>query len=108
LGAIEDLETPQKICLFREGIYPLGKFSYKSLTLDKSIQRIEDAVMETLSQTPQISSRHLQYRYLSCRWWFYVARIGQEFQKRLTCFAEDPFEEQVWQNLSKFKSILIK
>jgi rod shape-determining protein MreB len=36
--------------------------SYREIAkaLDKSIQRIEDAVMETLSQTPPIS-RHLQY-----------------------------------------------
>jgi hypothetical protein len=50
--------------------------------LDKSIQRIEDAVMETLSQTSRISSRHLQYRYLSCRWWFYVEDWTKEFQKQ--------------------------
>jgi rod shape-determining protein MreB len=52
----------QKTCLFREEIYlPVNQNKWKSLTekslkLDKSIQRIEDAVMETLSQTPELAA----------------------------------------------------
>jgi rod shape-determining protein MreB len=56
-AAIEDLETPQKTCLFKEIYLLVNQNKLKFLieiakALDKSIQRIEDAVMETLSQTP--------------------------------------------------------
>jgi hypothetical protein len=40
--------------------------------------------METLSQTPPELARHLQYRYLSCRWWFYVAGLDKRISKKQT------------------------
>jgi hypothetical protein len=48
--------------------------SYREIAkaLDKSIQRIEDAVMETLSQTPPELAAHLQHGNLSCWWRIYV------------------------------------
>jgi rod shape-determining protein MreB len=57
-AAIEDLKLLQKTCQYKEEIYlQVNQNKLKSLreiakALDKSIQRIEDAVMETLSQTP--------------------------------------------------------
>jgi rod shape-determining protein MreB len=56
-AAIEDLDPPEDMSV-QEGIYlPVNQNKWRFLiekckALDKSIQRIEDAVMETLSQTP--------------------------------------------------------
>jgi rod shape-determining protein MreB len=70
--------------------------------------------METLSQTPPISSRHLQYRYYlagggSMLDW---TRISQKTDLPVY-IAEDPLRAvrgtgMALKNLSKFKSILIK
>jgi hypothetical protein len=49
--------------------------------------------METLSQTPPELAADIQYRYLSCRWWFYVARGQKNFSKQRPVYiAEDPLE----------------
>jgi hypothetical protein len=46
----------------------------------------------------RISSRHLQYRYLSCWWWIYVERIGQKISQKTDLpvyIAEDPLRAVV-------------
>jgi rod shape-determining protein MreB len=74
----------------QEEIYlPVNQNKLKSLreiakALDKSIQRIEDAVMETLSQTPPELAADIYNRDLSCRWRFYVERIGQRISQKQT------------------------
>jgi hypothetical protein len=52
--------------------------SYREIAkaLDKSIEG------ECCYKLLRISSRHLQYRYLSCRWWFYS--WTKEFLKKQT------------------------
>jgi rod shape-determining protein MreB len=47
--------------------------SYRNCKLDKSIQRIEDAYGNFISNTTRISCRHLQWN-LPCRWRIYVER----------------------------------
>jgi hypothetical protein len=58
--------------------------SYREIAkaLDKSI-RIEDAVMETLSQTPPELAADIYNTGIYLRWWFY-ARIGQRISKKQT------------------------
>ena len=83
-AATEDLELPPEEMSVQGRDLLTGKpkqvsnFAFREIAkaLDKSILRIEDAVMETLSQTPpELSCRHLQYWYLFSWWRLDVTRF---------------------------------
>jgi rod shape-determining protein MreB len=124
-AAIEDLETPPEDMSVQGRDLLTGKpkqveVSYREIAkaLDKSIQRIEDAVMETLSQTPPELAADIYNTGI------YLAGGGSMLRgldKRISqktdlpvYIAEDPLRAVVrgtgmaLKNLSKFKSILIK
>jgi rod shape-determining protein MreB len=124
-AAIEDLETPPEDMSVQGRDLLTGKpkqveVSYREIAkaLDKSIQRIEDAVMETLSQTPPELAADIYNTGI------YLAGGGSMLRgldKRISqktdlpvYIAEDPLRAVVrgtgmaLKNLTKFKSILIK
>ena len=124
-AAIEDLETPPEEMSVQGRDLLTGKpkqvaVSYREIAkaLDKSIQRIEDAVMETLSQTPPELAADIYNTGI------YLAGGGSMLRgldKRISqktdlpvYIAEDPLRAVVrgtgmaLKNLVKFKSVLIK
>ena len=124
-AAIEDLETPPEDMSVQGRDLLTGKpkqvdVSYREIAkaLDKSIQRIEDAVMETLSQTPPELAADIYNTGI------YLAGGGSMLRgldKRISqktdlpvYIAEDPLRAVVrgtgmaLKNIGKFKSILIK
>jgi rod shape-determining protein MreB len=124
-AAVEDLETPPEEMSVQGRDLLTGKpkqvaVSYREIAkaLDKSIQRIEDAVMETLSQTPPELAADIYNTGI------YLAGGGSMLRgldKRISqktdlpvYIAEDPLRAVVrgtgmaLKNLNKFKSILIK
>jgi rod shape-determining protein MreB len=124
-AAIEDLETPPEDMSVQGRDLLTGKpkqveVSYREIAkaLDKSIQRIEDAVMETLSQTPPELAADIYNTGI------YLAGGGSMLRgldKRISqktdlpvYIAEDPLRAVVrgtgmaLKNIVKFKSILIK
>jgi rod shape-determining protein MreB len=124
-AAIEDLETPPEDMSVQGRDLLTGKpkqveVSYREIAkaLDKSIQRIEDAVMETLSQTPPELAADIYNTGI------YLAGGGSMLRgldKRISqktdlpvYIAEDPLRAVVrgtgmaLKNINKFKSILIK
>ncbi|MBP6757465.1 MAG: rod shape-determining protein, partial [Bacteroidia bacterium] len=124
-AAIEDLETPPEDMSVQGRDLLTGKpkqveVSYREIAkaLDKSIQRIEDAVMETLSQTPPELAADIYNTGI------YLAGGGSMLRgldKRISqktdlpvYIAEDPLRAVVrgtgmaLKNITKFKSILIK
>ncbi len=124
-AATEDLEVPPEEMSVQGRDLLTGKpkqvqISYREIAkaLDKSILRIEDAVMETLSQTPPELAADIYNTGI------YLAGGGSMLRgldKRLSqktdlpvYIAEDPLRAVVrgtgitLKNLSKFKSILIK
>ena len=124
-AAIEDLETPPEDMSVQGRDLLTGKpkqvaVSYREIAkaLDKSIQRIEDAVMETLSQTPPELAADIYNTGI------YLAGGGSMLRgldKRISqktdlpvYIAEDPLRAVVrgtgmaLKNLSRFKSVLIK
>jgi rod shape-determining protein MreB len=124
-AAIEDLETPPEEMSVQGRDLLTGKpkqvaVTYREIAkaLDKSIQRIEDAVMETLSQTPPELAADIYNTGI------YLAGGGSMLRgldKRISqktdlpvYIAEDPLRAVVrgtgmaLKNLVKFKSVLIK
>jgi rod shape-determining protein MreB len=124
-AAIEDLETPPEDMSVQGRDLLTGKpkqveVSYREIAkaLDKSIQRIEDAVMETLSQTPPELAADIYNTGI------FLAGGGSMLRgldKRISqktdlpvYIAEDPLRAVVrgtgmaLKNIPKFKSILIK
>ena len=124
-AAIEDLETPPDDMSVQGRDLLTGKpkqveVSYREIAkaLDKSIQRIEDAVMETLSQTPPELAADIYNTGI------YLAGGGSMLRgldKRISqktdlpvYIAEDPLRAVVrgtgmaLKNIPKFRSILIK
>ena len=124
-AAIENLETPPDDMSVQGRDLLTGKpkqveVSYREIAkaLDKSIQRIEDAVMETLSQTPPELAADIYNTGI------YLAGGGSMLRgldKRISqktdlpvYIAEDPLRAVVrgtgmaLKNLNKFRSILIK
>lgn len=124
-AAIEDLETPPDDMSVQGRDLLTGKpkqvdVSYREIAkaLDKSIQRIEDAVMETLSQTPPELAADIYNTGI------YLAGGGSMLRgldKRISqktdlpvYIAEDPLRAVVrgtgmaLKNIQKFRSILIK
>jgi len=124
-AAIEDLETPPEDMSVQGRDLLTGKpkqvdVSYREIAkaLDKSIQRIEDAVMETLSQTPPELAADIYNTGI------YLAGGGSMLRgldKRISqktdlpvYIAEDPLRAVVrgtgmaLKNIQKFRSILIK
>jgi len=124
-AATEDLEVPPEEMSVQGRDLLTGKpkqvqISYREVAkaLDKSILRIEDAVMETLSQTPPELAADIYNTGI------YLAGGGSMLRgldKRLSqktdlpvYIAEDPLRAVVrgtgitLKNLSKFKSVLIK
>ena len=124
-AATEDLELPPEDMSVQGRDLLTGKpkqvqISYREIAkaLDKSILRIEDAVMETLSQTPPELAADIYNTGI------YLAGGGSMLRgldKRLSqktdlpvYIAEDPLRAVVrgtgitLKNLSKFKSVLIK
>ncbi|AWH84968.1 rod shape-determining protein [Flavobacterium album] len=124
-AAIEDLETPPEEMSVQGRDLLTGKpkqvdVSYREIAkaLDKSIQRIEDAVMETLSQTPPELAADIYNTGI------YLAGGGSMLRgldKRISqktdlpvYIAEDPLRAVVrgtgmaLKNIQKFRSILIK
>ncbi|MBC8755398.1 rod shape-determining protein [Kordia sp. YSTF-M3] len=124
-AATEDLEVPPEEMSVQGRDLLTGKpkqvqISYREIAkaLDKSILRIEDAVMETLSQTPPELAADIYNTGI------YLAGGGSMLRgldKRLSqktdlpvYIAEDPLRAVVrgtgitLKNLSKFKSVLIK
>ncbi len=124
-AAIEDLETPPEDMSVQGRDLLTGKpkqvdVSYREIAkaLDKSIQRIEDAVMETLSQTPPELAADIYNTGI------YLAGGGSMLRgldKRISLktdlpvyIAEDPLRAVVrgtgmaLKNIQKFRSILIK
>ncbi|QYJ69428.1 rod shape-determining protein [Flavobacterium litorale] len=124
-AALEDLETPPEDMSVQGRDLLTGKpkqvdVSYREIAkaLDKSIQRIEDAVMETLSQTPPELAADIYNTGI------YLAGGGSMLRgldKRISqktdlpvYIAEDPLRAVVrgtgmaLKNIQKFKSILIK
>jgi len=124
-AAIEDLESPPEDMSVQGRDLLTGKpkqvdVSYREIAkaLDKSIQRIEDAIMETLSQTPPELAADIYNTGI------YLAGGGSMLRgldKRISqktdlpvYIAEDPLRAVVrgtgmaLKNLQKFKSILIK
>jgi rod shape-determining protein MreB len=124
-AAVEDLETaPEEMSVQGRDLLT-GKpkrvdVSYREIAkaLDKSIQRIEDAVMETLSQTPPELSADIYNTGI------YLAGGGSMLRgldKRISMktdlpvyIAEDPLRAVVrgtgmtLKNINKYKGILIK
>ncbi|GGB70533.1 rod shape-determining protein [Flavobacterium suaedae] len=124
-AALEDLETPPEEMSVQGRDLLTGKpkqvdISYREIAkaLDKSIQRIEDAVMETLSQTPPELAADIYNTGI------YLAGGGSMLRgldKRISqktdlpvYIAEDPLRAVVrgtgmaLKNIGRFKSILIK
>jgi rod shape-determining protein MreB len=124
-AAVEDLETPPEDMSVQGRDLLTGKpkqvaVSHREIAkaLDKSIQRIEDAVMETLSQTPPELAADIYNTGI------YIAGGGSMLRgldRRISqktdlpvYIAEDPLRAVVrgtgmaLKNLGKFKSILIK
>jgi rod shape-determining protein MreB len=124
-AATEDLETPPDDMLVQGRDLLSGKpkqiqISYREIAkaLDKSILRIEDAVMETLSETPPELSADIYNTGI------YLAGGGSMLRgldKRLSrktdlpvYLAEDPLKAVVrgtgitLKNIDKFKNILMK
>lgn len=124
-AAIEDLETPPEDMSVQGRDLLTGKpkqveVSFREIAkaLDKSIQRIEDAVMETLSQTPPELAADIYNTGI------YLAGGGSMLRgldKRISqktdlpvYIAEDPLRAVVrgtgmaLKNIPKFRSILIK
>ena len=124
-AALEDLETPPEDMSVQGRDLLTGKpkqvdVSYREIAkaLDKSIQRIEDAVMETLSQTPPELAGDIYNTGV------YLAGGGSMLRgldKRISqktdlpvYIAEDPLRAVVrgtgmaLKNIQKFRSILIK
>ncbi|OYQ37775.1 rod shape-determining protein [Flavobacterium cyanobacteriorum] len=124
-AAIEDLEAPPEEMSVQGRDLLTGKpkqvdVSYREIAkaLDKSIQRIEDAVMETLSQTPPELAADIYNTGI------YLAGGGSMLRgldKRISqktdlpvYIAEDPLRAVVrgtgmaLKNIQKFRSILIK
>jgi rod shape-determining protein MreB len=124
-AAIEDLESPPEDMSVQGRDLLTGKpkqvdVSYREIAkaLDKSIQRIEDAVMETLSQTPPELAADIYNTGI------YLAGGGSMLRgldKRISqktdlpvYIAEDPLRAVVrgtgmaLKNIQKFRSILIK
>jgi rod shape-determining protein MreB and related proteins len=124
-AAIEDLETPPDDMSVQGRDLLTGKpkqveVSFREIAkaLDKSIQRIEDAVMETLSQTPPELAADIYNTGI------YLAGGGSMLRgldKRISqktdlpvYIAEDPLRAVVrgtgmaLKNIPKFRSILIK
>ena len=124
-AALEDLETPPEEMSVQGRDLLTGKpkqvdVSYREIAkaLDKSIQRIEDAVMETLSQTPPELAADIYNTGI------YLAGGGSMLRgldKRISqktdlpvYIAEDPLRAVVrgtgmaLKNIQKFRSILIK
>ncbi|MGQ2982778.1 rod shape-determining protein [Flavobacterium sp.] len=124
-AAIEDLESPPEEMSVQGRDLLTGKpkqvdVSYREIAkaLDKSIQRIEDAVMETLSQTPPELAADIYNTGI------YLAGGGSMLRgldKRISqktdlpvYIAEDPLRAVVrgtgmaLKNIQKFRSILIK
>ncbi len=124
-AAIEDLDTPPDEMSVQGRDLLTGKpkqvdVSYREIAkaLDKSIQRIEDAVMETLSQTPPELAADIYNTGI------YLAGGGSMLRgldKRISqktdlpvYIAEDPLRAVVrgtgmaLKNIQKFRSILIK
>ena len=84
-SALEELENPPEDMTVQGRDLLTGKpketvISYREIAkaLDKSIIRIEDSVMETLSNSSRTCSRYLQYRSLSCRWWIHASWARQK------------------------------
>ena len=124
-AAIEDLESPPEDMSVQGRDLLTGKpkqvdVSYREIAkaLDKSIQRIEDAIMETLSQTPPELAADIYNTGI------YLAGGGSMLRgldKRISLktdlpvyIAEDPLRAVVrgtgmaLKNINRFKSILIK
>ena len=124
-AAIEDLESPPEDMSVQGRDLLTGKpkqvdVSYREIAkaLDKSIQRIEDAIMETLSQTPPELAADIYNTGI------YLAGGGSMLRgldKRISLktdlpvyIAEDPLRAVVrgtgmaLKNLNKYKNILIK
>ena len=124
-AAIEDLESPPEDMSVQGRDLLTGKpkqvdVSYREIAkaLDKSIQRIEDAIMETLSQTPPELAADIYNTGI------YLAGGGSMLRgldKRISLktdlpvyIAEDPLRAVVrgtgmtLKNLAKYKNILIK
>ncbi|MCW4468720.1 rod shape-determining protein [Flavobacterium sp. MFBS3-15] len=124
-AAIEDLDSPPEEMSVQGRDLLTGKpkqvdVSYREIAkaLDKSIQRIEDAVMETLSQTPPELAADIYNTGI------YLAGGGSMLRgldKRISqktdlpvYIAEDPLRAVVrgtgmaLKNIQKFRSILIK
>jgi rod shape-determining protein MreB len=124
-AATEDLESPPEDMSVQGRDLLTGKpkqvdVSYREIAkaLDKSIQRIEDAVMETLSQTPPELAADIYNTGI------YLAGGGSMLRgldKRISLktdlpvyIAEDPLRAVVrgtgiaLKNINRFKSILIK
>ncbi|WP_159800202.1 rod shape-determining protein [Flavobacterium sp. MK4S-17] len=124
-AALEDLETPPEDMSVQGRDLLTGKpkqvdVSYREIAkaLDKSIQRIEDAVMETLSQTPPELAADIYNTGI------YLAGGGSMLRgldKRISqktdlpvYIAEDPLRAVVrgtgmaLKNIPKYRSILIK
>jgi rod shape-determining protein MreB and related proteins len=124
-AAIEDLDSPPEDMSVQGRDLLTGKpkqvdVSYREIAkaLDKSIQRIEDAVMETLSQTPPELAADIYNTGI------YLAGGGSMLRgldKRISqktdlpvYIAEDPLRAVVrgtgmaLKNIQKFRSILIK
>jgi rod shape-determining protein MreB len=124
-AAIEDLESPPEDMSVQGRDLLTGKpkqvdVSYREIAkaLDKSIQRIEDAIMETLSQTPPELAADIYNTGI------YLAGGGSMLRgldKRISLktdlpvyIAEDPLRAVVrgtgmtLKNLGKYKNILIK
>ena len=124
-AALEDLETPPEEMSVQGRDLLTGKpkqvdVSYREIAkaLDKSIQRIEDAVMETLSQTPPELAADIYNTGI------YLAGGGSMLRgldKRISqktdlpvYIAEDPLRAVVrgtgmaLKNIQKYRSILIK
>jgi len=124
-AALEDLETPPEDMSVQGRDLLTGKpkqveVSHREIAkaLDKSIQRIEDAIMETLSQTPPELAADIYNTGI------YLAGGGSMLRgldKRISLktdlpvyIAEDPLRAVVrgtgmaLKNINRFKSILIK
>jgi len=124
-AAIEDLEAPPEDMSVQGRDLLTGKPKQVSVShreiakaLDKSIQRVEDAVMETLSQTPPELAADIYNTGI------YLAGGGSMLRgldKRISqktdlpvYIAEDPLRAVVrgtgmaLKNLNRFKSVLIK
>jgi rod shape-determining protein MreB len=120
IGAALKTRNSQKTCLFRK------RFTYRkpkqvevlreiAKAFEKSIQRIEDAVMETLSQTPPELAADIYNTGIYLAGGGMLRGLDRISQKTdLPVYIEDPLRAVVrgtgmaLKNISKFKSILIK